>query len=130
MEEVYPREGVEEASVGGGGSHGQGLRMEADVGLHLFKDSRDGEGVGRGLPAWPVTGRPLAVGTPSHRWEQWPVTLAQLPPAQPALTATPPSPLVLSWSVDGPESDPARPSLPGASLLLPGHTFPGAKTRF
>lgn len=44
MEEVYPREGVEEASVGGGGSHGQGLRMEADVGLHLFKDSRDGEG--------------------------------------------------------------------------------------
>lgn len=60
MEEVYPREGVEEASVGGGGSHGQGLRMEADVGLHLFKDSRDGEGVGRGLPAWPVTGRSLA----------------------------------------------------------------------
>lgn len=77
-----------------------------------------------------LPGRSLAVGTPSHRWEQWPVTLAQLPPAQPALTATPPSPLVLSWSVDGPESDPARPSLPGASLLLPGHTFPGAKTRF
>lgn len=44
MEKVYPEDGVEEASGGGGGSHGQGLRMEADLGLHLFKDSRDGKG--------------------------------------------------------------------------------------
>lgn len=86
-----------------------------------------------------LPGRSLAVGTPSHRWEQWPVTLAQLRPAQPALTATSPPPLALSWSVDGPESDPARPSCPGPRSFclvtlspVPKHAFdeePEVQTR-
>lgn len=105
MEKVYPGEGLRRLLAEKRAAM-VGLRMEADLGLHLIKDSRDGEGclkesvtpfccsrhenagledrdgtevsvpggltgnlppgVGLGLPAWPVTGRSLSLGSPSH----------------------------------------------------------------